>query len=399
MTNSLRQGFWQALEDVPGCRAVTAEWRAHLGEEYEAGSTFLRPTDNQAASHPCTSLPSCGCYHDVIVHGPDDIVAVCHCGQGCAPFALQQSDIAVYEVDRHKLERAIARAFGLFEERTGAPDLPGTTCIGQYSFSVRSRFPVYLIIRQEPEGFESVAYTLISQAESPIILTAPTRELCSAHTEQRLMARKSAFFALSENLSLGDGGQLIPHRDLDVILSGFRAANVPAAEPALSVTAAPASAPPQPKRGVSKIDWPDPEETCYATYQFRSDGTLVFRVRGEGDVSVEAFFKMMNGQPTKQLQLMRVLCDSWPKSTSLKDALAAAYGTELQSPARGGADMRRTCLNRFRPLVSAIRQKFEKYGINPEILPAINPFDPQDTSLCLQLADLNNRAVKDSAGA
>lgn len=394
-----RQGFWQTLEDVPSCQAVPAEWRARLGEEHEAASAFLRPTDGRATSHPCISHPDCGCYHDVVVHCPDDIIAVCHCGRGCEPFALQQSDIAILEVDRPKLDRAIARAFGLFEERTGATGLPGTTCIGQYSFSVRSRFPVYLIIRQESDEFESVAYRLVSRAESSIILTAPTRELCSAHTEQHLLARKSAFFALSENLTLGDGGRLIPHRDLDVVLTGFRVANEPTVEPATPGTTAPASAPQSPKQEERRVEWPDPVETCYATHQFRSDGTLVFRVRVEGGVAVEAFFKMNSGQPTKQLQLMRVLCASWPKPTSLKDALEAAYGTELHSPARGGAEMRRICLNRFRPLVSAIRAKLSGRGINPEILPAINPFGPQDTSLCLQLADLNNRAGKDPAGA
>lgn len=77
-------GFWQALETVPGVAAVDAEWKARFGNDYGAAKAFLRPNGKLASSHPCMVQRGCGCEHEVVVHGPEDIVAVCRCERGDA---------------------------------------------------------------------------------------------------------------------------------------------------------------------------------------------------------------------------------------------------------------------------------------------------------------------------
>ena len=90
-----RDVFWKALESVPGLSAVDAEWRMRCGAEYASVKSFLRPNGRRASSHPCTVRPGCGCAHEVVVHGQDDIVAVCRCGRGCMTYPLKASDIAL----------------------------------------------------------------------------------------------------------------------------------------------------------------------------------------------------------------------------------------------------------------------------------------------------------------
>lgn len=384
-------GFWHALEAVSGGRAVLAEWRAHMGADYTYAATLLRPTGERAASYPCQNLAGCGCGHEVVIHAEDDIVALCRCGPGCPTFTVDITDLAVYELNRAALDHGIASAFGVYDDRAGNTKHSGTTCLGGYSFTVRKWFPVYLAISQGRVEFERIAHALLSEAETPFVLVAPTHEYCCAPLQQLLLARKCAFFALGENMALLDNGRLTPLRDLDVVLTGFREANAPPAIAAAAATA-PAASGAIARTAPVREEWPDPATTCYATHELRKDGVLVFRVRAEGPEAREVRFGLAaGGKPTKQLQLMRVLCNSWPHPTTLKDGVAAAYGEELQGQAPGNSGQWSVCLGRFRPLVGAIRAKFEKHGINPEILPAINPYKRQYDGLLLQLADLSRK--------
>lgn len=223
-------GFWQAVETVPGAAAVDAEWKARFGNDYGTAKAFLRPNGKLASSHPCMVQRGCGCEHEVVVHDPEDIVAVCRCERGCETFALQRSDIVVYELDRPALDSALAKVFGLIEETDAGTDLPGTTRIGVYSPYAGYRFPVYLAIQIEPDDFNERLDGLLGRNGTPFILLAPTRELCSAKAEKRLTDKRSGFVSLSESVVIGDKRQLQLFRPLDEILAQFRAANLPSEE-------------------------------------------------------------------------------------------------------------------------------------------------------------------------
>ena len=224
------RGFWPALEAVAGLSAVAAEWRLRFGDEYASAKSFLRPNGKWATSHPCTARPGCGCAHDVVEHGPNDIVAVCQCGRHCPTFPLKKSDIALYELDRSAFDQAITGAFNLMGEPHSENGLHQTTLLGVYSPYAGFRFPVYLTIQLEPDDFHHVVSGLVSRTDEPFFLLAPTRDLCTAQTEQVLVRRNSAFIPLAEDLDLAGRRKLRLRRPLDDILSSFRAAHLPAPE-------------------------------------------------------------------------------------------------------------------------------------------------------------------------
>ena len=169
------RGFWPTLETVPGLSAVDAEWRTRFGDEYAAARSFLRPNGKWATSHPCTARHTCGCAHEVVEHGPDDIVAVCRCGRRCPTIPLKRSDIVVYELDRSVFDQAIAGAFHLIGEPHTENGLHLTRSLGVYSPHAGFRFPVYLTIQLEPDNFQHVVSSLVSRADGPFVLLAPTR--------------------------------------------------------------------------------------------------------------------------------------------------------------------------------------------------------------------------------
>lgn len=292
------KGFWPTLETVPGLSAVDAEWRARFGDEYDAARSFLRPNGKRATSHPCTARPGCGCAHDVVEHGPNDIVAACRCERGCATFPLKRSDIAVYELDRLAFDQAIAGALHLTGKPHPENGLHQTTSLGVYSPYAGFRFPVYLTIQLEPDDFHRVASGLVSRTDEPFVLLAPTRSLCTAQTEQVLVRRKSAFIPLAEDLTVVAGRRKVRlRRPLDDILASFRAAHLPA-----------------PKDDGSMMFFPTPSEASWRDVSIRFiDGhTVSVQVKSERKVCNYTQMGMANrknGDPTLQWGLLRAFAE------------------------------------------------------------------------------------------
>ena len=162
-------GFWQALEAVPGSAAVDAEWKARFGNDYGTAKAFLRPNGKLASSHPCMVHRGCGCEHEVVVHDPEDIVAVCRCERGCETFALQRSDIVVYELDRPALDTALAKVFGLIRgNRRGEPTFLERRASAFTLHMPDIAFPVYLTIQIEPDDFNEVLDGLLGRNDSAV---------------------------------------------------------------------------------------------------------------------------------------------------------------------------------------------------------------------------------------
>ena len=292
------RGFWPALETVPGLSAVDAEWRTRFGDEYASAKSFLRPNNKWASSHPCTARHGCGCAHDVVEHGPDDIVAVCRCGRGCATFPLKRSDIVVYELDRTAFDQAVAGAFNLMGEPHTENGLHQTTRIGVYTPYARFRFPVFLTIQLEPDDFEHVVNGLVSRTGSPFVLLAPTRNLCTARTEGVLTNRKSTFIPLADEVSLAGRRELRLRRPVDDILSSFREAHLPA-----------------PKDDGWMIFFPTPPDATWGDVAIRFvDGhTVSVQVKSEQGVfnyTQMGMANRKNGDPTQQWKLLEGFSNS-----------------------------------------------------------------------------------------
>jgi len=288
---------WPALEAVPGLAAVEAEWRAKFGDGYESAKGFLRPNGKLASSHPCTVQRGCGCEHDVVIHDPEDIVAVCRCGRGCDTFPLKRSDIVVYELDRAALDGAIVETFKLIKEPDSRTDFHGTTRIGVYSPYAGFRFPVYLTIQLEPADLGGVVDALTGRVDIPFILLAPSRDLCTAQTEKLLADRNSAFIPLSENVAIAENGKLRLLRPLDDILSQFRTANLPSSQDDSSM-----------------VFFPTPPDATWGdvSIQFTDGHTVSVKVKSVGGVFHYAQMGMANkknSKPTVQWELLETFAN------------------------------------------------------------------------------------------
>ena len=296
MTNR-STGFWQALETVPGVAAVDAEWKVRFGSDYGTAKAFLRPNGKLASSHTCLVQRGCGCEHEVVVHDSEDIVAVCRCERGCETFALQRSDIVVYELDRPALDTALAKVFGLIEETDAGTDLPGTTRIGVYSPYAGYRFPVYLAIQIEPDDFNEALDGLLGRNGTPFILLSPTRELYSAKAEKRLTDKRSGFVPLSESVAIGDKRQLRLLRPLDEILAQFRGVNLP-----------------PPKEDGASAFFPTPPDASWGdvSIRFKDGHTVSVKAKTAGGVfnyTQMGMANKKNGNPTVQWELLKTFAD------------------------------------------------------------------------------------------
>ncbi len=101
--------LWRAFEEPFGIRGVRTHWRRILGDEFAAVSPFLRRLREPSETYPCPRLGGDGCPRRVVVHGPEDIVAVCHCvPKACDTLKLQPADIVEYDFDWKRFCEALS---------------------------------------------------------------------------------------------------------------------------------------------------------------------------------------------------------------------------------------------------------------------------------------------------
>ena len=135
--------FWSGLETLPGPSGVLAEWERVWRKDMEVGRTFLRLTDQLAATYPCPSPGGDGCPRGVVRHGGQDIIAVCRSRpRQCDTLALTKADIVIYELDWKRLGAAISKALNLTSPQRPTTTTPLTARIGWYGLGGGSRAAV-----------------------------------------------------------------------------------------------------------------------------------------------------------------------------------------------------------------------------------------------------------------
>lgn len=204
------RSFWSACEMLVGPAAVELDWKQLAGEEYEAARAFLSPMRDLATSYPCLRSYTCGCDHRVVVHGDDDIVAVCTCDpRACDTFRLTRSDIIVYELNRSALCRALAKALPFEMNEAIIPSLRWTAQAGFYALQSGLHLPVFLSVQTEPEDFRYAVHDLLARNQEPFVLMAPTHGLCEPDSRELLNNRHAVFVALSDIFRVGESGALV----------------------------------------------------------------------------------------------------------------------------------------------------------------------------------------------
>jgi hypothetical protein len=222
--------LWQSLEAIPVAAAVAAEWQRWTGKDFPAfKSAFLQAGDKPAASFPCPR--DCGCQHRVVHHASGRIVAVCECDPGnCDDIALTHDDVVMWQINRAKFGRAVAKAFDC-DAKDAELRIPGTRQVGSFG---GAGLPVVLTIQHDRAGFASAVAQLVATLKERFILFAPTSRFFDAHSQALLKGARAGFFDFDSNLELLPTGRLIavkragelfapflPEKDETVKQSGF----------------------------------------------------------------------------------------------------------------------------------------------------------------------------------
>lgn len=222
--------LWQAFESVPGLANVDAEWTMLTGPDAGVLRSFLRPNGGLAACIPCPLPKGCGCAHEIIVHGDDDIVAVCRCEAQCPTISVTRSDIILYEVNRSAFGKAIATALQLVVDEAPVDGLHHTQRIGFYSPFAGHRFPVVLTLQCEPDDMKAVVESLVAAADKPFIVVAPTGRLTSPAIDASLKRRNAMFLAMEDVIDIDGAGEFKAGPRLAPLIAEFRSRNVPEAD-------------------------------------------------------------------------------------------------------------------------------------------------------------------------
>jgi hypothetical protein len=174
--------LWNSLEVLSTQAALLMEWKEELGDDFSAARVFLRPTQIQAESYPCTQMVSCGCRHRVIFDSPDDVIAQCDCEEaGCEAILLKAADLIIYSVDGEMLATDIRQAFYFDKSEIVDFGEARSRWVGCWGVR-RSRGFFYVPISEK--GFLKEVERLSSAVPDPFILLTPTSRFYTAMVER-----------------------------------------------------------------------------------------------------------------------------------------------------------------------------------------------------------------------
>lgn len=212
--------LWRALEGMPILSGVREEWRRVAGEDLPAIEPWLRPMAGLAGSFPCPDAVDEACPRGVVVHGDDDIVAVCRRSpRACETVALRRDDVVVHRLDLRLLARSIGELLRVQIEQPVAVDgLARTFLVGSHGADAASRVAVYLTLQHERAELVAVADRLAVRTAGGFVLLTATTAAVTPDLAGFLRARGASILALSDLTALDDGARLIASADAEPLL-------------------------------------------------------------------------------------------------------------------------------------------------------------------------------------
>jgi hypothetical protein len=198
--------LWSALEDIPGTVAVLADWRNRLGQDFDAASSLLRPTDEYAHSYPDVNDPYS--YYKVVPHGDDDIVGV-HSNDG-STIKLTKAEVLIYRVDRKRLCQRIAKAFRVSDSQTSVDGAASPILVGTYRPQVGAGFSAYFVIPHESADLQRAVESIAVRHGGSFILVTPTARRMRPDCSSLLKSLQACFLPLTDAVRLEAAGQLVP---------------------------------------------------------------------------------------------------------------------------------------------------------------------------------------------
>lgn len=213
--------LWQYLEDLPGQAAPLVEWHQNL-DGWPGFPVFrkrhLQLTKSQATAVECRTDCGLGCPRKVVMHAPNDIVAVCP-EQEEKPYPLKRQDTLIYSVKRTSLHKDICSALGITHRESKVDGCRRTWRMGDFVPTAGLAFPVFLTQQEDQDELLEIVKNLCLLHADPFVLLTPTRRRLSPLTEQMLAQRKSVFLALENEMLFDEKGGLQVRRTPDELFA------------------------------------------------------------------------------------------------------------------------------------------------------------------------------------
>jgi hypothetical protein len=382
-----RNLLWSSLEDVAGLVAVRAEWQNRFACDFNAASPLLLPTDDYAESYPDFDDPFA--HYRVVRHNGDDIVGV-HSNDGSL-IKLTKPELLIYRLDIKRLSKKIAAAFRFDDSQQTGGCSNGPIPIGTFRRDGGVDVPVYFAIPRESGHLLGITEKIALHHDGAFILLAPTSRYMPVDGNRLLKARNGIFLPLMNSICVGIEGEfsLTPWAEqalgsLGELGSGKSASDLKARSSSKRIKALG-------KDGCVPTDrtWPDPQQNTTAKAWTINSRAFCLSTTTGGQSDGKAEFPFGNGKPTKQMQLMKLLCFMHPKAIKIAGIIEQVYPDEFLKAQRDGKVLERL-IKRIRSLVSDIRnKKLAPAGINPEILPTLDIEITAKTELVLHVAKVH----------
>lgn len=212
--------LWRALEAMPVLSGVREAWRRVAGEDLPAIERLLRPTSGLAGSFPCPDAADGACPRGVVVHGDDDIVAVCRRDpRVCETVALCRDDVVVHRLDLKLLARAVGHLLGVTVEQPVAVDgLARTFHVGSHGPDAASRVAVYLTLQPGRAELVAVVERLVARTAGGFVLLTATTAAVTPEVAEFLRARGASVLALADLTAIDDDARLVASPDAERLL-------------------------------------------------------------------------------------------------------------------------------------------------------------------------------------
>lgn len=212
--------LWRTLEKVPVLAGVESSWRGWLGSDFDAARSFLTSEVNLATTYPCPQPAHDRCPRQVVVHGDEDIVAVCgNSPARCDRLQLSRSDLVILAFDFPGLGRRLAVILQL-DDRGGSavPEVPGIYALGSLHVPPARGVPVFLV---DPTDGQLSIELLLVQRSTPFVLVTPTSALPTGLTPA-LVARGCQILACADFVGWTTKAGLCARYDVDEVLAPLR---------------------------------------------------------------------------------------------------------------------------------------------------------------------------------
>lgn len=205
--------LWRTLEQGPACAGVRDHWHAVLGEALSFVEPYLVPENRYAETYPCNLGRLCS--RRVIVHGEDDIVAICerHAAD-CPPLDLRLEDLVVLALSVEKLAARLGNALGLDGPAGDRLDgVRGAWSLGSRLQPTGNRSPAFLVLPDREEGFGAATAQLVARHPmTPPLILVPTGEMMTTR-ERTWLAERSVDLRACVDAFVGDNaGHIVGKR-------------------------------------------------------------------------------------------------------------------------------------------------------------------------------------------